>query len=84
MCIIYVVPDGCEKPRTLKCLVTPSLEEEEILLGWSDMVQWRILKKDFHIMQDEDEEEMEKSADVRKCTSNLIPSRAIGGGGISK
>ena len=27
-CVKYVAPEGCEKPRTLKCLVTPSLEEE--------------------------------------------------------
>ena len=32
-CVIYVILDGCSKPRTLKCLATPSLEEEEVLLG---------------------------------------------------
>ena len=53
-CIIHVVPEGCGKLRTLKCLVTPSLEEEEILLGWSDMVEWGILKRDFNDLCDED------------------------------
>ena len=38
-CIIYVIPEGCSVPRTLKCLVTPSLEDEEVLLGWADMVR---------------------------------------------
>ena len=33
MCVIYVIPEGCTVPRTLKCLVTPSLEDEEVLLG---------------------------------------------------
>lgn len=41
-CIISVVPEGCSAPRTLKCLVTPSLEDNEILLGWADMVMWGI------------------------------------------
>ena len=46
-CVIYVVPEGCSKPRTLKCLATPSLDEEELLLGLVDMVEWGILKKNF-------------------------------------
>ena len=36
-CVIQVIPEGFSKPRTLKCLITPSLEEEEVLLGWADM-----------------------------------------------
>ena len=54
--VIYVIPEGCTVPRTLKCLVTPSLEDENILLGWEDMVKWGILKKEFNIMSDKDVE----------------------------
>ena len=53
-CVIHMVPEGCTKSRTLKCLVTPSLEEEEILLGWGDMVEWGILRRDFNVLSDED------------------------------
>ena len=30
-CTIYVGPEGCQKPRLVRCLATPSLEEEETL-----------------------------------------------------
>ena len=73
-CVVYVIPEGCTKPRTLKCLVTPSLEDEEILLGWSDMVAWKILKKDFHVLSDEDME-----VDVKKISSNPNTGGPIGG-----
>ena len=45
MCILYVIPEGRVIPLTLKSLVTPSLEDEEVLLGWGNMVEWGILKE---------------------------------------
>ena len=38
-CVIHMVSEECPKTRTLKCLITPNLEEEEVLLGWMDMVK---------------------------------------------
>ena len=76
-CIILVVPEVCQKTGTLKCFITPSLEEEEVLLGCMDMVKWGILKKDFHIMQDGVQGEEEKSAGVKRCASNPNPIGAI-------
>ena len=29
---VFIIPERCKIPRRLKCLVTPSLEEEEIQL----------------------------------------------------
>ena len=79
-CVIHVVPEGCTKPRTLKLLVTPSLEEEEILLGWSNIVEWGILKRDFNVLSDEDFPGG-RAANVKKTTStsNLTTSSSIGG-----
>ena len=66
--MIYVIPEGCTVPLALKCLVTPSLEDEQVLRGWSNMVEWGILKKEFNIMKDED---MEKNlADKRKVSKS--------------
>ena len=69
-CIIYVIPEGCSKPRTLKCLATPSLEEEEVLLGWRDMVGWGILKRDFNILSDEDMQ-VNQSSDVKRTKTSV-------------
>ena len=74
-CVIYVIPDGCSKPRTLKCLATPSLDEEELLLGWVDMVNWGILRRDFHILSDEDME-VNKLTSVEK-SSHAIPDADV-------
>ena len=81
-CVIHMFPEGCSKPRTLKCLITPSLEEEEVLLECGDMVAWGILKKDFHILSDEVLPDAQ-STDVRKSTAKVNPttSSAIGGVG---
>ena len=87
-CVIHVIPDGCSRPRTLKCFATPSLEEEEVLLGWGDTVAWEILKENFNILSNEDLPETQstdvrrsRTSDVRKSTVTLSPktSSAIGG-----
>ena len=60
--------------RTLKCLVTPSLEDEEILLGWEDMVEWGILKKEFNILSDKDvERDLVDREKVSKSTVSSVP-----------
>ena len=61
---------GCSKPRTLKCLATPSLEEEEVLLGWGDMVAWGILKENFNILSDEDLP-INHSSDVERSKTSV-------------
>ena len=73
-CIIHVVPDGCKAPRTLKCLVTPSLEDKEILLGWSDMVRWGILRENFNKLSDDMESsDMENKERVFRSAVPSIP-----------
>ena len=57
-CVLYVVFEECQKVRTFKCLVKPSLEEEEVLLGWGDMFKWKMLKEDFNILCDKNEEKL--------------------------
>ena len=75
MCVMYVVLEGCLVPRTLKCLGTPSLEDEEVLLGWSDMVEWGILKKEFNIMSDLDmEKDLVDKGKVSKSSVSAVPS----------
>ena len=52
--------------------MTPSLEDEEVLLGWEDMVEWGILKKEFNIMSDGD---MERDlADRKKVSKSTVSS----------
>ena len=75
-CVIHVVPDGCEAPRTLKCLVTPSLEDKEILLGWSDMVRWGILKQNFNQLSDVVESGC--SGDKERVLRSVFPSVTSG------
>ena len=71
-CVIHVVPDGCEAPRTLKCLVTLSLEDEEILLGWSDMVRWGILRENFNKLSDDIESAC--MGDKERVLRSAVPS----------
>ena len=57
-----------------KILVTPSLEDEEVLLGWGDMVEWGILKEDFHILSDKDvESNLVDREKVSRSSASSVP-----------
>ena len=53
-CLVYVIPENCKIPRRVNFLVTPSLAEEKIILGWQEIQQWGILKKDINMIKDSD------------------------------
>ena len=59
-------------PRRVKCLATPSLEEEEILLGWREMQRWGILKKNFNKITYKDMVEDASRGDLMDSCYNSV------------
>ena len=55
--VLYLVPDNCTRKRRVEALVSPDLQEADILLSWQDMRRpcWGLLPKNFPDITDEEE-----------------------------